>query len=99
MRRTKCRFRLTATFFVINENQLEEYNLGVRKNVLHLVHYGFTREEVYFMPLGEMIDYIKIINQEIEEEEAVNKQVLLNKQSSSDEDVKMAGNSLPGSFF
>ena len=51
------------------------------------------------MPLGEMIDYIKIINQEIEEEEAVNKQVLLNKQSSSDEDVKMAGNSLPGSFF
>lgn len=95
----KCKFRSTATFFVISEDQLEEYNMGVRKNVLHLVHYGFTREEIYFMPLGEMIDYIKIINQEIEEEEALNKQTMLNSKSSSSDDVKMAGNSLPGRFF
>lgn len=94
----RCKSHLTASFFVISEEQLEEYNLGVRKNVLHLVHYGFSREEVYFMPLGEMIDYIKLINHEIEEEEEYYR--LKNTPgSSSENDVKMAGNSLPGNFF
>lgn len=34
-----------------------------------MVHYGFTREEVYFMPITELQDYIKILNEQHEEEE------------------------------
>ena len=33
-----------------------------------MVHYGFTREEVYFMPITELQDYIKILNEQHEEE-------------------------------
>lgn len=33
-----------------------------------MVHYGFTREEVYFMPVSEMYDYIELINKQVEEE-------------------------------
>lgn len=33
-----------------------------------MIHYGFTREEVYFMPVSEMYDYIELINKQVEEE-------------------------------
>lgn len=33
-----------------------------------MVHYGFTREEVYLMPISEMYDYIALINKQVEED-------------------------------
>lgn len=33
-----------------------------------LVHYGFSREEVMWMPVTEMNDYILLINEQIEKE-------------------------------
>jgi hypothetical protein len=35
---------------------------------MSLVHYGFSREEVMWMPITEMQDYILLINQQIEHE-------------------------------
>ncbi len=35
---------------------------------MSLVHYGFSREEVMWMPVTEMQDYILLINQQIEQE-------------------------------
>ena len=35
---------------------------------MSLVHYGFSREEVMWMPITEMNDYILLINQQIEQE-------------------------------
>lgn len=35
---------------------------------MSLVHYGFSREEVLWMPLTEAQDYIHLINQQVEEE-------------------------------
>ena len=41
----------------------------IRKNVLYLVREGFSREEVYTMPIPELYGYIDIINKEIDEKE------------------------------
>ena len=35
---------------------------------MSLVHYGFSREEVMWMPITEMQDYILLINQQIDQE-------------------------------
>lgn len=90
-RKQKCRFHLIRNFFVISQDQYQDYIYGVRKNVLYLVHYGFSREEVYYMPIGEMLDYIKIINEDNHHSEIEMEQ---NEQTSSQKsinDVKMAG--------
>lgn len=58
-------FLWIRTFFVYPREHINE----IRWNALQLIHYGFTRDEVYFMPINELQDYIKIINQTIEEEE------------------------------
>lgn len=93
-KRNKCRFHLIENFFVINEEQYQDYIYGVRKNVLYLVHYGFSREEVYFMPIGEMLDYIKIINNDNKmEQERVEAMERKTETASNFNDVKMAGNS------
>lgn len=93
-KRNKCRFHLIENFFVINEEQYQDYIYGVRKNVLYLVHYGFSREEVYFMPIGEMLDYIKIINNDNKmEQERVEAMERKTEAASNFNDVKMAGNS------
>ena len=47
----------------------KDYIRNIRWNALQMVHYGFTREEVYFMPITELQDYIKILNEQHEEEE------------------------------
>lgn len=39
-----------------------------------LVHYGFSREEVYWMPIGELEDYILLLNQQQEEEQEASQQ-------------------------
>lgn len=36
-----------------------------------LVKFGFTREEIYWMPVTESGDYLKIIKQQQEDDEAV----------------------------
>ena len=35
---------------------------------MSLVNYGFSREEVMWMPITEMQDYILLINQQIDQE-------------------------------
>lgn len=52
-----------------------------------LVHYGFTREEAYFMPLNEYSDYILLINEELEKE----KQQQMNSTESSEKEPKTIG--------
>lgn len=89
-RKLKCRFHLIRNFFVINQDEYQDYIYGVRKNVLYLVHYGFSREEVYYMPIGEMLDYIKIINEDNKRSEVEMRQGEINSQESIN-DVKMAG--------
>ena len=35
---------------------------------MSLIHYGFSREEVYWMPIEELNDYITLLNQQVEKE-------------------------------
>ena len=51
------KFLLIKNFFVISEEAAFEHALITRKNVLSLVKHGFTREEIYYMPIGEYLDY------------------------------------------
>ena len=48
-----------------------------------LVKYGFTREEVMWMPISEMYDYIQLINNQIEEEKEANSSKTLNEKSDT----------------
>lgn len=57
-------FLSAETFFVSNSLGLQ----NIRHNTLALVHYGFSREEVLWMPMSEVFDYIQLINKQIEEE-------------------------------
>lgn len=52
---------------------------------MSLIHYGFSREEVYWMPIGELEDYILLLNQEAEEQEKAAK----NETSSIDKTPKV----------
>lgn len=64
----------------------------MRNNILDLVHYGFSREELYFMPLDELMDYIEIINDRRERD--VN-----SLPSSQEEDqIAMMANTVPLAF-
>lgn len=57
-------FLLVGTFFASSSLGLQ----SIRHNTLALVHYGFSREEVLWMPMSEVFDYIQLINKQIEEE-------------------------------
>ena len=57
-------FLFQKTFFVCKATPLQV----IRHNTMSLVHYGFSREEVMWMPITEMNDYILLINQQIEQE-------------------------------
>ena len=48
-----------------------------------LVKYGFTREEVLWMPISEMYDYIQLINNQIEEEKEANSKKTFNEKSET----------------
>lgn len=72
---------------------------ATRINTLALVKHGFTREEIFFMPISEYQDYIRILNDEAEKEENEMKKNSPSNSSDSVNDVKMAGNSLPPGFF
>ena len=98
MKRIWFLFHLIKDFFVINEEEVEDWIYTTRVNTLALVKQGFTRDEIYFMPINEMQDYVKIINDSYEKEQyEINKQK--NNTASTINDLKMAGNSLPGGFF
>jgi hypothetical protein len=70
---------------------MQEWYNRLRINTLALVKNGFSREEVFFMPISEMNDYIRLINKAVEEE---NNEInnTDNNESSSINDIKMAGN-------
>lgn len=52
------------------------------------------------MPAGEVIDYIKIINDERrKEQEAINAEIAEKQATNNVHDVSMAGNTVPGSLF
>lgn len=57
-------FLFLQTFFASNATPLSL----LRHNTMALVKYGFSREEVLWMPVSEMYDYIQLINNQIEEE-------------------------------
>lgn len=72
----------------------------LRINTLTLVKQGFTREEIFFMPLTEIQDYIRILNNSIEEEQnEIEKMKTESISSNNINDLKMAGNTMPGSMF
>ena len=88
-------FRLIKNFFVINQEQYGQYIYGVRRNVLDLVKCGFTREEIYFMPLNEMLNYIEIINSR---EQANHESAPSEVKEDSLNDLKMLANTIPMAY-
>lgn len=91
----KQKFHLIKIFFVIKGEELDKYLYYTRKNVLALVHYGFSREELYYMPLTEFMDYLKILNDEkIETDDNISE----GKYDENNDKVKMAGNTLKNFF-
>lgn len=66
---------------------------NTRSNVLDLVHYGFSRDECYFMPLTEFMDYIKILNDRANKDRAGDND--LTPPEKTINDLKMAANTVP----
>ncbi|MDR0675542.1 MAG: hypothetical protein LBF97_00675 [Elusimicrobiota bacterium] len=59
-----------ATDFLNCEKELcfifgiyEKYIFRIYENVLHLVKWGFSREEAWLMPMPEVLNHIRNINQ------------------------------------
>jgi len=72
---------------------MQEWYNRLRINTLALVKNGFSREEIFFMPISEMNDYIRLINKAVEEENNdINNVNNINNEGSSINDIKMAGN-------
>lgn len=72
----------------------------LRINTLTLVKQGFTREEIFYMPLTEIQDYIRILNNNIEEEQnEIDRMKAESGSSNNINDLKMAGNTMPGNMF
>lgn len=79
---------------------MEEWYKRLRINTLTLVKQGFTREEIFYMPLTEIQDYIRILNNNIEEEQnEIDRMKAENSSSNNVNDLKMAGNTMPGNMF
>jgi hypothetical protein len=59
-----------------------------------LVKQGFSREEIFYMPLTEIMDYLKILNEQNEREvEEINNYSKEQSTESNINDIKMLGNS------
>lgn len=72
----------------------------LRINTLTLVKQGFTREEIFYIPLTEIQDYIRILNNNIEEEQnEIDRMKAESNSSNNVNDLKMAGNTMPGNMF
>lgn len=88
------------TFFVISEEEMVDWYKRLRINTLTLVKQGFTREEIFYMPLTEIQDYIRILNNNIEEEQnEIDRMKAESGSSNNINDLKMAGNTMPGNMF
>ena len=88
------------TFFVISEEEMKDWYKRLRTNTLTLVKQGFTREEIFYMPLTEIQDYIRILNNNIEEEQnEIDRMKAESNSSNSANDLQMAGNTMPGNMF
>ena len=88
------------TFFVISEEEMKDWYKRLRINTLTLVKQGFTREEIFYIPLTEIQDYIRILNNNIEEEQnEIDRMKAESNSSNNVNDLKMAGNTMPGNMF
>ena len=88
------------TFFVISEEEVVDWYKRLRINTLTLVKQGFTREEIFYIPLTEIQDYIRILNNNIEEEQnEIDRMKAESNSSNNVNDLKMAGNTMPGNMF
>ena len=66
-----------------------------RKNILTLVHWGFSREEVYFMPISEMLSYIQLLN---EKDDNIPQSTENSNLENDINSIKMAGNTVSNFF-
>lgn len=79
---------------------MEDWYKRLRINTLTLVKQGFTREEIFYIPLTEIQDYIRILNNNIEEEQnEIDRMKAESSSSNNVNDLKMAGNTMPGNMF
>lgn len=79
---------------------MEDWYKRLRVNTLTLVKQGFTREEIFYIPLTEIQDYIRILNNNIEEEQnEIDRMKVESSSSNNVNDLKMAGNTMPGNMF
>ena len=79
---------------------MKDWYKRLRINTLTLVKQGFTREEIFYIPLTEMQDYIRILNNNIEEEQnEIDRMKAESNSSNNVNDLKMAGNTMPGNMF
>lgn len=79
---------------------MEDWYKRLRINTLTLVKQGFTREEIFYIPLTEIQDYIRILNNNIEEEQnEIDRMKIESNSSNNVNDLKMAGNTMPGNMF
>ncbi len=79
---------------------MEDWYKRLRVNTLTLVKQGFTREEIFYIPLTEIQDYIRILNNNIEEEQnEIDRMKAESNSSNNVNDLKMAGNTMPGNMF
>ena len=79
---------------------MKDWYKRLRINTLTLVKQGFTREEIFYIPLTEIQDYIRILNNNIEEEQnEIDRMKTESNSSNNVNDLKMAGNTMPGNMF
>ena len=79
---------------------MKDWYKRLRTNTLTLVKQGFTREEIFYIPLTEIQDYIRILNNNIEEEQnEIDRMKAESNSSNNVNDLKMAGNTMPGNMF
>ena len=79
---------------------MKDWYKRLRINTLTLVKQGFTREEIFYIPLTEIQDYIRILNNNIEEEQnEIDRMKAESNSSNNVNDLKMAGNTMPGNIF
>lgn len=96
----KLLYHSQKTFFVISEEEMKDWYKRLRINTLTLVKQGFTREEIFYIPLTEIQDYIRILNNNIEEEQnEIDRMKAESNSSNNVNDLKMAGNTMPGNMF
>ena len=79
---------------------MEDWYKRLRINTLTLVKQGFTREEIFYLNRTGIQYYIRILNNNIEEEQnEIDRMKAESNSSNNVNDLKMAGNTMPGNMF